>query len=50
MFANLLLEGAREEEKHSGSLKQDIPVLLTHLTESEAINAGIEPCEVCIGE
>lgn len=37
MFADLLLEGSREEEKHSGSLKQDIPVLLTHLTESEAI-------------
>ena len=37
MFADLLLEGAREEEKRSGSLKQDIPVLLTHLTESEAI-------------
>jgi UDPglucose 6-dehydrogenase len=37
MFADLLLEGAREEEKRSGSGKQNIPVLLAHLTESEAI-------------
>ena len=37
MFADLLLEGARQEEKRSGSQKQDIPILLTHLTESEAI-------------
>ena len=37
MFANLLLEGAREEEKRSGSPEQDIPILLTHLTEAEAI-------------
>ena len=37
MFANLLLEGAREEEKISGSIEQDIPILLTHLTEAEAI-------------
>ena len=37
MFADLLLEGAREEEKRSNSAEQDIPVLLTHLTESEAI-------------
>ena len=37
MFADLLLEGAREEEKKSDSQKQDIPVLLTNLTESEAI-------------
>ncbi len=37
MFANLLLEGAREEERRSGSVRQDIPILLTHLTESEAI-------------
>ena len=37
MFANLLLDGAREEEKGSGSQEQDIPILLTHLTESEAI-------------
>ena len=37
MFAELLLEGAREEEKRTGSAEQDIPILLTHLTESEAI-------------
>ena len=37
MFANLLLEGAREEEKRLDSPEQDIPILLTHLTESEAI-------------
>ena len=37
MFADLLLEGARVEEKRSGSGEQDIPILLTHLTESEAI-------------
>ena len=37
MFADLLLEGAREEEKRSGSIEQDIPILLTHLTEAEAI-------------
>ena len=37
MFANLLLEGAREEEKRAGSFRQDIPILLTHLTEAEAI-------------
>ena len=37
MFADLLLEGAREEEKKSGSIEQDIPILLTHLTEAEAI-------------
>ena len=37
MFANLLLEGAREEEKRAGSIRQDIPILLAHLTESEAI-------------
>lgn len=37
MFADLLLEGAREEEKRTGSPKQDIPILLTYLTESEAI-------------
>ena len=37
MFADLLLEGAREEEKRLDSPEQDIPILLTHLTESEAI-------------
>ena len=37
MFANLLLEGAREEEKRAGAPEQDIPILLTHLTEAEAI-------------
>lgn len=37
MFAELLLEGAREEEKRNGSAKQDIPILLAHLTEAEAI-------------
>ena len=37
MFADLLLEGAREEEKRSGSIEQEIPILLTHLTEAEAI-------------
>lgn len=37
MFANLLLEGASEEEKRAGSFRQDIPILLTHLTEAEAI-------------
>jgi len=37
MFADLLLEGAREEEKRAGLAEQDIPILLTHLTEAEAI-------------
>ena len=37
MFANLLLEGAREEEKRLKLPEQDIPILLTHLTEAEAI-------------
>ena len=37
MFADLLLEGAREEEKRSGWPEQDIPILLAHLTEAEAI-------------
>ena len=38
MFADLLLEGAREEEKRAGVSEQDIRILLTHLKESEAIN------------
>ena len=37
MFADLLLEGAREDEKRSCAEMQDIPVLLPHLTEAEAI-------------
>ncbi len=37
MFANLLLEGAREEEKRVGSSEQNIPILLANLTEAEAI-------------
>lgn len=37
MFADLLLEGARTEEDRAGQLPQNIPVLLTHLTEAEAI-------------
>lgn len=37
MFADLLLEGARTEEKRVNQDPQDIPVLLTHLTEAEAI-------------
>ena len=37
MFADLLLEGARAEEKRAETPKQDIPILLTHLTEAEAI-------------
>ena len=37
MFADLLLEGAREEEKRAGLPEQDIPILLAHLTEAEAI-------------
>lgn len=37
MFANLLLEGARVEEKRANFKKQDIPILLTHITEAEAI-------------
>ena len=36
-FADLLLEGARTEEKRSDSAEQDIPVLLARLTEAEAI-------------
>ena len=37
MFADLLLEGARVEEERTGQPMQNIPVLLTHLTEAEAI-------------
>lgn len=37
MFADLLLEGARTEEKRSRTPVQNIPVLLAHLTEAEAI-------------
>lgn len=36
-FAKLLLEGARAEEGRSGNEKQDIPLLITRLTEAEAI-------------
>ena len=37
MFANLLLEGAREEEKIAGQEPQNIPILIAHPTEAEAI-------------
>ena len=37
MFADLLLEGARTEEQRAGAEPQNIPVLLAHLTEAEAI-------------
>ena len=37
LIADLLLEGAREEEKRFDCPEQDIPILLTHLTEAEAI-------------
>ncbi len=37
MFAQLLLEGAREEEKRAGAEEQDIPILIAHPTEAEAI-------------
>ena len=37
MFADLLLEGARTEEKRSGAESQEIPVLIVHPTEAEAI-------------
>ena len=37
MFADLLLEGVRAEEAHTGTLEQTIPVLITHPTEAEAI-------------
>ncbi len=36
-FADLLLEGARTEEQRAGQKPQDIPVLIAHLTEAEAI-------------
>lgn len=36
-FADLLLEGARTEEQRAGQVPQNIPVLLAHLTEAEAI-------------
>ena len=36
-FADLLLEGARTEEKRAGTPEQDIKILLAHLTEAEAI-------------
>ena len=37
LFANLLLEGARAEEQRAGQKPQNIPILLAHLTEAEAI-------------
>ena len=37
MFADLLIEGARTEEKRAGQPPQDIPVLIAHLREAEAI-------------
>ena len=37
MFANLLLEGARTEEKRVGQTEQDIKTLIVHPTEAEAI-------------
>ena len=37
MFADLLLEGAHCEARLAGRAPEDIPVLLTHLTEAEAI-------------
>lgn len=36
-FANLLLEGARTEEKRAATPEQDIKILIAHLTEAEAI-------------
>lgn len=36
-FADLLLEGARTEEERAGQEPQNIPVLLAHPTEAEAI-------------
>ena len=37
MFANLLLEGARTEEQRVGAPEQNIPILIAHPTEAEAI-------------
>ena len=37
MFANLLLEGARTEEQRTGQEPQNIPILIAHPTEAEAI-------------
>ena len=37
MFARLLLEGARTEEKRAGQPEQNIPILIAHPTEAEAI-------------
>ena len=37
MFANLLLEGARTEETRTGQDPQNIPILIAHPTEAEAI-------------
>lgn len=37
MFADLLLEGARTEEKRAGGKTQDIKTLIVHPTEAEAI-------------
>lgn len=36
-FANLLLEGARTEEKRACQPEQNIPILISHPTEAEAI-------------
>ena len=37
MFADLLLEGARIEERRAGQEPQNIPILIAHPTEAEAI-------------
>ena len=37
MFADLLLEGAIEEQQRAASPEEDIPVLLANITEAEAI-------------
>ena len=37
MFANLLLEGARTEEQRAETPEQNIPILIAHPTEAEAI-------------